>query len=53
MKLLGRSRRLNQAFTMVEETCKRFDLQANVHAKDAGEHKFLIQMLTANLSVTF
>jgi pentatricopeptide repeat protein len=31
VKLLGRSRRLNQAFTMVEETCKRFDLQANVH----------------------
>merc|ERR1719163_1528155 len=31
VKLLGRSRRLNQAFTMVEETCKRFDLQANIH----------------------
>jgi pentatricopeptide repeat protein len=31
VKLLGRSRRLNQAFSMVEETCKRFDLQANVH----------------------
>merc|ERR1719405_55335 len=31
VKLLGRSRRLNQAFTMVEETCRRFDLQANVH----------------------
>merc|ERR1719160_639202 len=28
VKLLGRSRRLNQAFAMVEETCKRFDLQA-------------------------
>ena len=23
--------RMLQAFTMVEETCKRFDLQANVH----------------------
>merc|ERR1719235_2892948 len=31
VKLLGRSRRLNQAFSMVEETCKRFDLQANIH----------------------
>merc|ERR1719159_1029991 len=31
VKLLGRSRRLNQAFVMVEETCKRFDLQANIH----------------------
>merc|ERR1719398_178951 len=31
VKLLGRSRRLNQAFAMVEETCKRFDLQANIH----------------------
>jgi len=31
VKLLGRSRRLNQAFTTVEETCKRFDLQANIH----------------------
>merc|ERR1719281_1972153 len=31
VKLLGRSRRLNQAFTIVEETCKRFDLQANIH----------------------
>merc|ERR1719515_243497 len=31
VKLLGRSRRLNQAFQMVEDTCKRFDLQANVH----------------------
>merc|ERR1719213_1242674 len=31
VKLLGRSRRLNQAFTMVEETCQRFDLQANIH----------------------
>merc|ERR1719379_2663397 len=31
VKLLGRSRRLNQAFTMVEETCKRFDPQANIH----------------------
>merc|ERR1719313_1162875 len=31
VKLLGRSRRLNQAFTMVEETCKHFDLQANIH----------------------
>merc|ERR1719359_2697342 len=30
VKLLGRSRRLNQAFTTVEETCKRFDLQANI-----------------------
>jgi len=31
VKLLGRSRRLQQAFTMVEETCKRFDFQANIH----------------------
>merc|ERR1719324_2358615 len=31
VKLLGRCRRLNQAFSMVEETCKRFDLQANIH----------------------
>merc|ERR1719482_1685443 len=31
VKLLGRSRRLNQAFSMVEETCKHFDLQANIH----------------------
>merc|ERR1719163_1542846 len=31
VKLLGRSRSLNQAFAMVEETCKRFDLQANIH----------------------
>merc|ERR1719389_262547 len=31
VKLLGRSRRLNRAFAMVEETCKRFDLQANIH----------------------
>jgi pentatricopeptide repeat protein len=31
VKLLGRSRRLNQAFSMVEETCKNFDFQANVH----------------------
>merc|ERR1719160_925189 len=31
VKLLGRSRRLNQAFSMVEETCKRFDPQANIH----------------------
>merc|ERR1719409_518272 len=31
VKLLGCSRRLNQAFAMVEETCKRFDLQANIH----------------------
>merc|ERR1719301_302256 len=31
VKLLGRSRRLNQAFSMVEETCKKFDLQANIH----------------------
>jgi len=31
VKLLGRSRRLNQAFTIVEEMCKRFDLQANIH----------------------
>merc|ERR1719421_1385040 len=31
VKLLGRSRRLNQAFTTVEDTCKRFDLQANIH----------------------
>merc|ERR1719408_1096795 len=31
VKLLGRSRRLNQAFTMVEETCKRFQFQANIH----------------------
>merc|ERR1719409_856459 len=31
VKLLGRSRRLNQAFAMVEETCKSFDLQANIH----------------------
>merc|ERR1719261_2205057 len=31
VKLLGRSRRLNQAFAMVEETCKRFDLRANIH----------------------
>merc|ERR1719269_510021 len=31
VKLLGRSRRLNQAFTTVEETCKRFDIQANIH----------------------
>merc|ERR1719421_2477095 len=31
VKLLGRSRRLSQAFTTVEETCKRFDLQANIH----------------------
>jgi pentatricopeptide repeat protein len=31
VKLLGRSRRLNQAFSMVEETCKRFEFQANVH----------------------
>merc|ERR1719484_55070 len=31
VKLLGRSRRLNQAFAMVEETCKKFDLQANIH----------------------
>ena len=33
VKLLGRSRRLNQAFTTVEETCKRFDLQANIHVR--------------------
>jgi len=31
VKLLGRSRRLNQAFQMVEETCQRFDFQANIH----------------------
>merc|ERR1719482_1673006 len=31
VKLLGRSRRLNQAFSMVEETCERFDFQANIH----------------------
>merc|ERR1719152_1120248 len=31
VKLLGRSRRLNQAFQTVEDTCKRFDLQANIH----------------------
>merc|ERR1719169_422571 len=31
VKLLGRSRRLNQAFTTVEDMCKRFDLQANIH----------------------
>jgi len=31
VKLLGRSRRLNQAFSMVEETCQRFDFQANIH----------------------
>jgi pentatricopeptide repeat protein len=31
VKLLGRSRRLQQAFTMVEDTCKRFDFQANIH----------------------
>jgi len=31
VKLLGRSRRLQQAFSMVEETCKRFDFQANIH----------------------
>ena len=31
VKLLGRSRRLNQAFTIVEDLCKRFDLQANIH----------------------
>jgi pentatricopeptide repeat protein len=31
VKLLGRARRLNQAFTMVEDTCKRFEFQANVH----------------------
>merc|ERR1719440_2140891 len=31
VKLLGRSRRLNQAFTTVEDLCKRFDLQANIH----------------------
>merc|ERR1719271_764150 len=31
VKLVGRSRRLNQAFSMVEETCKRFDLQADIH----------------------
>merc|ERR1719453_2984369 len=31
VKLLGRSPRLNQAFTTAEETCKRFDLQANIH----------------------
>jgi len=31
VKLLGRSRRLNQAFTMVEDTCKEFDFAANIH----------------------
>jgi len=31
VKLLGRSRRLNQAFTMVEEVCQRCDFQANIH----------------------
>merc|ERR1719247_1226324 len=31
VKLLGRARRLNQAFTTVEDMCKRFDLQANIH----------------------
>merc|ERR1719243_422685 len=31
VKLLGRSRRLNQAFQTVEDTCKRFDLKANIH----------------------
>merc|ERR1719160_1916852 len=30
VKLLGRNRRLNQAFALVEQTCKTFDLQANV-----------------------
>merc|ERR1719247_492357 len=31
VKLLGRARRLNQAFQTVEDMCKRFDLQANIH----------------------
>merc|ERR1719161_2111543 len=31
VKLLGRSHCLNQAFQTVEDTCKRFDLQANIH----------------------
>merc|ERR1719181_1809572 len=30
VKLLGRNRRLNQAFALVEQTCKTFDLKANV-----------------------
>merc|ERR1719305_1595379 len=31
VKLLGRARRLTQAFETVEDMCKRFDLQANIH----------------------
>ena len=31
VKLLGRARRLNQAFQTIEDMCKRFDLQANIH----------------------
>jgi len=31
VKLLGRSRQLNKAFTMVEEICKEYGFQANIH----------------------
>jgi len=31
VKLLGRSRQLNRAFTMVEDICKEYGFQANIH----------------------